>query len=571
MPEDTSPIKFREARYKRCAGRSVIFKIERPGTDGQPPIAAELIDLSGGGVRLESPLCLASGETVGVRLEVPEIGLELQTAAMVQWTRPTPEGAWQAGCAVAPRIPDAVLSELSRQGFLERRREERKSLDVTFPARWEMDAEVTRVRIVDYSSGGFRLVSTKKVQVGHRIRMDIDDGETGSIVARVVWQLKRQDGYLVGCELPDWGSAKRFESYAQKRAAGTPDGEDRKETARMDGPPTNVEDRAAPDSPPARRRKLARYILPVALVLISYLAARLLVVHSLSSAPSAARDRKRDGQPSRTTQPWGSRAGPVAARQSGPAGAGPDRLAHGESQGKASAGRPDGATGILTAPAAADQPSTPNVLTGVPDGDRGRSEVPAAPRSGPVNPDGRRQDVHNRSLEAGTWRRIEEYRDRLERWPMVARTSLGQVQEELGKWIGEGLAQAAREYRALGQANRLAEPAVDPTRERTAAAEVSHGAEPGFEASGIAEGSGPRLELVNPVNNGQAVHFLAGDTVHSLEPGQKHDLAGGDGTWRIRFHRGGDFGNAEYSLSHGVFEFRVAEQGWHLERVSETP
>jgi hypothetical protein len=55
--------------------------------------------------------------------------------------------------------------------------------------------------------------------------------------------------------------------------------------------------------------------------------------------------------------------------------------------------------------------------------------------------------------------------------------------------------------------------------------------------------------------------------LHSLGPGETHNLGSGD-SWLIQFHRGGDFGNAEYTIADGVHAFKAAELGWELQRVS---
>ena len=82
------------------------------------------------------------------------------------------------------------------------------------------------------------------------------------------------------------------------------------------------------------------------------------------------------------------------------------------------------------------------------------------------------------------------------------------------------------------------------------------------EAGGIAV-------LRNPSSTQGVVHFLIGRQTHSLEPGQtrRFEL---DDIGDVRFHRGGEFGDARQKVSPGEYEFAVSDRGWDLVRVNQT-
>lgn len=71
--------------------------------------------------------------------------------------------------------------------------------------------------------------------------------------------------------------------------------------------------------------------------------------------------------------------------------------------------------------------------------------------------------------------------------------------------------------------------------------------------------------LLNPEENAQTVSVLLADEELSLEAAQQIQFATPDATI-VEFDRGGNFGTARYSLSEGVYEFKLTDQGWELYR-----
>lgn len=71
------------------------------------------------------------------------------------------------------------------------------------------------------------------------------------------------------------------------------------------------------------------------------------------------------------------------------------------------------------------------------------------------------------------------------------------------------------------------------------------------------------VTLVNPTQTRGTVHFLLNGQISSLTPGQSRKFEDGD-AWAIEFHRGGEFGDAVFTLSQGVYSFKVTRNGWDL-------
>jgi len=71
------------------------------------------------------------------------------------------------------------------------------------------------------------------------------------------------------------------------------------------------------------------------------------------------------------------------------------------------------------------------------------------------------------------------------------------------------------------------------------------------------------LVITNPSEWGVPVHFAINDEIYTLNPGESRNLDVGQ-FQRVHFHRGEDFGDAEYLLSRGDYKFHVTENGWAL-------
>jgi hypothetical protein len=69
--------------------------------------------------------------------------------------------------------------------------------------------------------------------------------------------------------------------------------------------------------------------------------------------------------------------------------------------------------------------------------------------------------------------------------------------------------------------------------------------------------------LVNPEENGASISYVLANHQYTMQPGQSQRI---DREYTIEFHRGGDFGNARYSLPAGTYEFTLTDGGWDLRK-----
>ena len=83
------------------------------------------------------------------------------------------------------------------------------------------------------------------------------------------------------------------------------------------------------------------------------------------------------------------------------------------------------------------------------------------------------------------------------------------------------------------------------------------------------EDSQDSIVIRNAKVNRGTVAFLVGREVKQLKPGASLKLPADQTTVVVRFHRGGEFGNATLTLSPGIYEFEATARGWYLETAKD--
>jgi hypothetical protein len=204
MADDSPSIDRREPRYQVSRARAARVVVERTGDIAPEVIEAELLDLSPSGakVRIENVARAQFQDGILLRLECPELGLNLSISARVCWIKPAGEGFSSLGCAFTPALPEHCIQELFNKGLLERRRNSRRSVRGQAMARWEVDAATTDVGMLDISTGGFSVLSARAARPGNRLAVVPENWPRSEpeITARVQWLLRVDGGFIIGCE-----------------------------------------------------------------------------------------------------------------------------------------------------------------------------------------------------------------------------------------------------------------------------------------------------------------------------------------------------------------------------------
>ena len=178
-----------------------------------------LFDLSKSGARVLCMHAIEPDASIGLLLTIQQLGLKINIAGNVCWSRPISDDAWVFGCSFDPELPDEVFDTLATGSEIERRSALRSRHRIEVGAFWDLDGDTIPVMLQDYSQGGF-CVRTCQPATGRRLfhlRL-VDPCET-MIVARFVWQLKAEDGYLVGCSFLNGRDAGRLANAVSTRAA----------------------------------------------------------------------------------------------------------------------------------------------------------------------------------------------------------------------------------------------------------------------------------------------------------------------------------------------------------------
>ena len=108
----------RRPRHRAALPAGLQVRIERVRESVSESVEVELLDLSRTGVRLRTPVPLAVGESITMRLQKEESGLRLTRSGTVRWTSVDQGGTWSAGCLFSQPVDWEELGELFLSGVL---------------------------------------------------------------------------------------------------------------------------------------------------------------------------------------------------------------------------------------------------------------------------------------------------------------------------------------------------------------------------------------------------------------------------------------------------------------------
>ena len=201
-----------------CEGRAIAVTIRRAADVSADKVDAELASLSQGGVKLSVSTHLAVQEAVVLSFEIPELDLQVSRSARVSWIDPVSPENWRIGCSFEQLLPGEVIDELAIHGYLQRRKDPRRSISLEGRVRWQMAYKSVPIWIMNYSAGGVCIFSPQTGKVGESLVIELDDG-TGApalVFARAQWQKEVQGGYFIGCMFLNVDGHRLLESLLEK-------------------------------------------------------------------------------------------------------------------------------------------------------------------------------------------------------------------------------------------------------------------------------------------------------------------------------------------------------------------
>ena len=178
----------------------IVVTIERANPSSPTSIEAQLLDISSGGIKLQTSSCLRIEESIVVGLDVQSLGLSLALPATVSWARPVDGEAWHLGCVFSSSLAEETLDKLAAAGHLQRRGDPRIEISIDGYVRWEACEERVPARITDVSVDGFCICIPQTDSMGKRLLMEVENGQDAAIriPARVRWSKELDRGFATG-------------------------------------------------------------------------------------------------------------------------------------------------------------------------------------------------------------------------------------------------------------------------------------------------------------------------------------------------------------------------------------
>jgi hypothetical protein len=199
-----SPTAYTFARSPRVEikdGRSGQVEVRRLTDTGMETLRGNLLDLSRGGAKISLDRGLLFDESISLSVSIPEIDLQFTVDSTVVWCRAGDADTWIAGCSFQSGLPAEVVDRLAAAGYLDRQASPRYPVALRGTVCWELSAGSVAAVVQDLSSEGFCMLCRKSGEPGQRLKLRLSsaDGRQRMIAARSRWQIRTEEGFLVGC------------------------------------------------------------------------------------------------------------------------------------------------------------------------------------------------------------------------------------------------------------------------------------------------------------------------------------------------------------------------------------
>lgn len=189
-----------EPRYRAYSDDVLACSVSVRSGDEEKTSIARVINLSQSGARLKIPIVVSVGQQIHIRFTVAETDFEVSADATIRWAQPAADGQTAFGCVLDESIDSQLLEELAEAGILERRQDERIPVSIPVHTRQELSDTDADAEIQEYSRGGLRLISEKKIDLDGRLMISFPE-VCKTIIVRPVWQREIDERFQVGCRL----------------------------------------------------------------------------------------------------------------------------------------------------------------------------------------------------------------------------------------------------------------------------------------------------------------------------------------------------------------------------------
>ena len=188
-------------RFQNLKAASATIKFDRGNGQGRDCLQGKIVDLSENGAKLSVADVVPMDSSVELDLEFPDPDMAVTTNATTCWSRSKQGKQWWLGCVFNDRIAGSKLTKLYDAGFIERRQDVRFEIELDGAVSWESSRDWSPATVIDYSVGGFCLISCKPPKPGTRILLWLatPDAEVARIPAVVRWDCEHGEKFKFGC------------------------------------------------------------------------------------------------------------------------------------------------------------------------------------------------------------------------------------------------------------------------------------------------------------------------------------------------------------------------------------
>lgn len=215
---DRSICTRKERRYSASSDR--LLHCETAVEEGGLRLG-HVVDLSSTGVRLLCEGLFQVGQTIRTQLLTDRShGIYCGTVRRVE---PWVDGQSIVGCSLEDAVPQSILEELAAEGIVNRRSDDRYTVDRKAAVAWQLNTGEVEVQIKDYSSGGLRVESSLPIPADARLRIRIElSDEELVLTGKSVWQQESADRFMAGIAFTHPDAPARVSKLAPQQPSAPP-------------------------------------------------------------------------------------------------------------------------------------------------------------------------------------------------------------------------------------------------------------------------------------------------------------------------------------------------------------
>ena len=168
---------------------------------GGSELGARVIDISRRGAKLEVDGQMPTEGETKFRLKCDKVSWDIEVPGKIHWKHPSRNDGWWVGCSFSSAVETVALERLATAGVIDRRCENRQTVNRNVDVKLELNEGQASARLVDVSPGGFKLWLPHSVNTGERVVLAHfeDADESFQSVGRTCWIKSTGDGFFAGC------------------------------------------------------------------------------------------------------------------------------------------------------------------------------------------------------------------------------------------------------------------------------------------------------------------------------------------------------------------------------------